>query len=93
MKPEQDAKGRFIPGNNGGNGRPKGARNKLGEDFLEALLSIRDLARQRSYGGFKLVMAASKTWRRLKGENHLPMVIAGGKFTNGVAVTLSRKRP
>ncbi len=37
MKPEQDAKGRFIPGNNGGNGRPKGARNKLGEEFLEAL--------------------------------------------------------
>ncbi len=37
MKPEQDAKGRFIPGNNGGNGRPRGARGKLGEDFLEAL--------------------------------------------------------
>ena len=36
---------------------------------------------------FKLVMAASKTWRRLKGENHLPMVIAGVTFTNGVAVT------
>jgi putative transposase len=36
---------------------------------------------------FKLVMAASKTWRRLKGENHLPMVIAGVKFTDGVAVT------
>jgi len=36
---------------------------------------------------FKLVMAASKTWRRLKGENHLPMIIAGVKFTNGVAVT------
>ena len=26
---------------------------------------------------FKLVMAASKTWRRLKGENRLPMVVAG----------------
>ena len=35
---------------------------------------------------FKLVMAASKTWRRLKGENRLPMVIAGVKFTDGVAV-------
>lgn len=34
---------------------------------------------------FKLVMAASKTWRRLKGENQLPKVIAGIKFTNGVA--------
>lgn len=36
---------------------------------------------------FKLVMAAAKTWRRLKGENRLPMVIAGIKFTDGVAVT------
>ena len=36
---------------------------------------------------FKLVIAASKTWRRLKGENRLPMVIAGVKFTDGVAVT------
>ncbi|MEO1103619.1 MAG: IS256 family transposase, partial [Pseudomonadota bacterium] len=36
---------------------------------------------------FKLAMAASKTWRRLKGENRLPMVIAGVKFTDGVAVT------
>ena len=34
---------------------------------------------------FKLVMAASKTWRRLKGENRLPKVIAGIKFTDGVA--------
>jgi len=34
---------------------------------------------------FKLVMSAAKTWRRLKGENQLPMVIAGVKFTNGVA--------
>jgi putative transposase len=35
---------------------------------------------------FKLVIAASKTWRRLKGENRLPMVVAGVKFTDGVAV-------
>ena len=34
---------------------------------------------------FKLVMAASKTWRRLKGENRLPMVLAGVTFTDGVA--------
>jgi len=26
---------------------------------------------------FKLVMAASKTWRRLKGQNQLPKVIQG----------------
>jgi len=36
---------------------------------------------------FKLVIAASTTWRRLKGENRLPMVIAGIKFTDGVALT------
>lgn len=36
---------------------------------------------------FKLIIAASKTWRRLKGENQLPKVIQGVKFTNGVAVT------
>ena len=34
---------------------------------------------------FKLVMAASKSWRRLKGENRLPMVVAGVTFTDGVA--------
>ncbi|CAH2405202.1 hypothetical protein MES5069_460017 [Mesorhizobium escarrei] len=36
---------------------------------------------------FKLIMSAAKTWRRLKGENQLPMVIAGVKFTDGVAIT------
>ena len=36
---------------------------------------------------FKLVMAASKSWRRLKGENRLPMVVAGVTFTDGVAAT------
>jgi len=36
---------------------------------------------------FKLIIAASKTWRRLKGENQLPKVVEGVKFTNGVAVT------
>lgn len=34
---------------------------------------------------FKLVIAASNTWRKLKGENRLPMIIAGVKFTDGVA--------
>ena len=34
---------------------------------------------------FKLVMAASKTWRRLKGQNRLPMLLAGVTFTDGVA--------
>ena len=36
---------------------------------------------------FKLVMAAARTWRRLKGETFLPLVIAGVTFTDGVAVT------
>ena len=35
---------------------------------------------------FKLVMGAAKIWRRLKGENQLPKVIQGVKFTNGVEV-------
>lgn len=35
-KPEQDEKGRFVPGNVGG-GRPKGARSQLAEDFLADL--------------------------------------------------------
>jgi transposase-like protein len=36
---------------------------------------------------FKLVMAAAKTWRRLKGENQLPKIIQGVTFRNGVEVT------
>jgi putative transposase len=36
---------------------------------------------------FKLVTAAAKTWRRLKGENQLPKVVQGVKFANGVEVT------
>jgi transposase-like protein len=36
---------------------------------------------------FKLVMAAAKTWRRLKGENQLPKVVQGVIFRDGVEVT------
>ena len=35
---------------------------------------------------FKLVQAASKTWRRLNGRNQLPKLIEGIKFTDGVAL-------
>ena len=35
---------------------------------------------------FKPVMAASKTWRRLKGENQLPKVVAGVTFSDGTEV-------
>ena len=36
---------------------------------------------------FKLVMAAAKTWRRLKGENQLPKVMEGVTFKDGAEVT------
>ena len=35
---------------------------------------------------FKLVMAAARTWRRLKGENQLPKVAAGVRFRDGAEV-------
>ena len=35
---------------------------------------------------FKLVMAAGRSWRRLKGENQLPKVIEGVTFKDGVEV-------
>ncbi len=35
---------------------------------------------------FKLVIAASKAWRRLKGENQLPKVVAGVTFRDGTEV-------
>jgi len=38
---------------------------------------------------FKLVMAASKTWRRLRSENQLPKVVAGVTFRDGTEVTES----
>jgi len=41
---------------------------------------------------FKLVMAAAKTWRRLKGENQLPKVIQGAIFRDGVEVTNTPKQ-
>ena len=34
---KDDETGRFLPGNSGGPGKPKGARNKLGEAFIAAL--------------------------------------------------------
>ena len=42
---------------------------------------------------FKLIIAASKTWRRLNGTNQLPKVIGGVKFQDGIeviAVTANR---
>lgn len=37
--PQRDEQNRFLTGNNGGPGRPKGSRNKLGEAFLEDMLA------------------------------------------------------
>ena len=36
---------------------------------------------------FKLVMAAARTWHRLKGENQLPKVVQGVTSRIGVEVT------
>ena len=36
---------------------------------------------------FKLVVAAAKIWRRLKGENHLPEVVQGVTLHDSVAAT------
>ena len=35
----------------------------------------------------KLVMAAARTWRRLKGENQLPKIINGIRFKDGMEIT------
>jgi putative transposase len=35
---------------------------------------------------FKLIIAASKTWRRLNGTNQLPEVIGGVRFQDGIEV-------
>ena len=35
---------------------------------------------------------AAKSWRRLRGANHLPLVIEGVTFTNGVAAKSTENR-
>ena len=35
---------------------------------------------------FKLVTAAARTWRKLKGENLLPRIVQGVTFANGIEV-------
>jgi transposase-like protein len=37
---------------------------------------------------FKLISAASGTWRRLQGENQLPKIIQGVKFCDGIEVSV-----
>ena len=40
---------------------------------------------------FKLVMAASKSWRRLQGQNQLPKVVSGVTFRDGIEVASEKK--
>ena len=40
---------------------------------------------------FKLITAASKTWRRLTGDNQLPQVIDGVRFRDGIEVKEENK--
>jgi putative transposase len=37
---------------------------------------------------FKLITAAARTWRKLKGENQLPKIIQGVTFRDGIEVTV-----
>ena len=39
---------------------------------------------------FKLAEAAERSWRRLDGHNHLPKLIVGVKFTDGIEVVRSK---
>jgi len=40
---------------------------------------------------FKLIMAASRTWRRLKGQNQLPKLVSGVKFKDGIEAAAETK--
>jgi len=40
---------------------------------------------------FKLVMAASKSWRRLQGQNQLPKIVDGVKFRDGIEIASDQK--
>ena len=35
---------------------------------------------------FKLITAAARTWRKLKGENQLPKIVAGATFRDGTEI-------
>src|SRR5262245_39359536 len=42
---------------------------------------------------FKLAETAEKSWRRLDGHNHLPKIILGVKFTDGIEVVRPQAQP
>ena len=67
VKPQQDEKGRFIAGNSGNGGRPKGARVKLGDEFMHDILNdwqthgsvaIAEM-REKDPGGYVRVVAST----------------------------------
>jgi putative transposase len=39
----------------------------------------------------KLVMAPTKNWRRLQGQNKLPKVVSGATFRDGIEVAFEEK--
>ena len=57
----------------------------LGDEVWEGSVSWRMMV-------FKLIQAAAKTWRRLKGANQLPLVIEGVTITDGVAQSAVENR-
>jgi len=42
---------------------------------------------------FKLVKAARKSWRRLDGHNHLPKVVLGATFIDGLEIAIADPQP
>jgi transposase-like protein len=40
---------------------------------------------------FKLIMAASKNWRRLQGQNQLTKIVTGVQFSNGIEIASQAK--
>ncbi len=40
---------------------------------------------------FKLIMAAAKSWRRLRGQNQLPKIVRGVKFHDEIEVANKEK--
>jgi hypothetical protein len=54
---------------------------------IEARAKANDRPRSAKLMVFKLIIAASKTWRRLQGQNQLPKVFGGVRFQDRVEVT------
>lgn len=93
-KPEQEpGSGRFLPGNTGGAGRPKGARNKLGEAFLKALSTdfdehgidaIKTVREEDPSTYVKVVASLLPKEMKLEGDGE------GGAILTEIAVTFVR---